>query len=144
MKTCKRCGESKELSEFYKHSRMADGHLSFCRSCTIKRIKTERRANPEKHSERERARYVGDRRDKMLADAAERAKKTPEKRTAHYAVNNAVRDGRLLKPSACSRCGREGVRLEGHHDDYSKPLDVVWMCCRCHRRHHADNPHLPA
>lgn len=144
MKTCKRCGESKDITEFYKHSRMADGYLSFCRSCTKARIRDERRANPEKHSERERARYTGARRERIIKDATERNARTPEKRHAHYVVNNAVRDGRLIKPSACSKCDRSGVRLEGHHDDYSRPLDVVWLCCRCHRRHHADNPALPA
>jgi len=29
------------------------------------------------------------------------------------------------------------VTLEAHHDDYSKPLDIQWMCTSCHKRHHA-------
>lgn len=59
----------------------------------------------------------------------------PEKRKAHIAVGNAVRDGKLIKPDTCPRCGRK-TRIIGHHDDYSKPLEVEWMCSKCHRLEH--------
>jgi hypothetical protein len=60
----------------------------------------------------------------------------PEKYKAQTAVNNAVRDGRLIKPKACEDCGKEG-RLHGHHEDYSELLDVVWVCVPCHKARHA-------
>lgn len=56
----------------------------------------------------------------------------PERRKARNAVNNAVRDGRLSKPDRCSRCQKIGP-VEGSHDDYSRPLDVEWLCRPCHR-----------
>lgn len=141
MKTCFKCGETKEINEFYKHKFMADGHLGKCKVCTRQYMKDDRRADPEKYSERERARYTGERKAKILDRSRLFALEHPDKRKAHNAVNNAVRDGRLEKPDACSSCGRV-VRLEGHHDDYTKPLDVIWFCCRCHRRYHAANPHI--
>jgi hypothetical protein len=49
-------------------------------------------------------------------------------------VSNAVRDGRLDRPNRCSRCNEKG-RIEGHHEDYSKPLEVIWLCTLCHRRY---------
>jgi hypothetical protein len=55
----------------------------------------------------------------------------------HKAVSLAVQEGRLVRPSACSECGGCSGRIEGHHDDYTKPLDVRWLCSRCHRLHHA-------
>jgi hypothetical protein len=57
---------------------------------------------------------------------------------AHSAVSYAVSRGGLVRPDACSDCGLEG-RIHGHHEDYSKPLDVVWLCPRCHKKRHPDN-----
>jgi ribosomal protein S27AE len=61
---------------------------------------------------------------------------TPQQ-NAHRKVAYAVRRGVLVKPKACERCGKSRhVRLSGHHADYSKPLDVKWLCHRCHSREH--------
>lgn len=57
---------------------------------------------------------------------------------ARSAVNHAVRDGRLLR-LPCRLCGEE--KTEGHHEDYSKPLDVVWLCKPDHHKVH-ENPEL--
>lgn len=60
---------------------------------------------------------------------------------AHNAVAHALRTGRLVRPSTCSRCGRR-CKPDAHHADYRKPLDVEWLCRRCHNRAHenrADN-----
>lgn len=53
---------------------------------------------------------------------------------------SAIRAGILIRPDTCSRCGerpgygRDGRSLiQGHHHDYSKPLDVEWICAKCHR-----------
>ena len=64
--------------------------------------------------------------------------KDPEKATARQILNRAVRRGEIVKPAVCSQCNRGGdySRIEAHHDDYSRPLDVVWLCAVCHRRKH--------
>ena len=54
----------------------------------------------------------------------------------YYLVNKAIRSGLLIKPSVCENCGKKGCRLEGHHEDYSMPLEVVWLCYSCHRELH--------
>lgn len=46
----------------------------------------------------------------------------------------AVRDGRLTK-KPCEVCGTE-EKVEAHHEDYSKPLDVMWLCFKHHRERH--------
>jgi hypothetical protein len=58
-------------------------------------------------------------------------KRNPEKRRAQNAINNALRDGKITKPENCQKCGSDG-RIEAHHPDYSKPLEVAWLCNRDH------------
>jgi len=62
-------------------------------------------------------------------------KKNECKYRAHQAVFYAIKRGDLKKPSCCSQCGAEGY-IEGHHEDYSKLLEVVWFCRICHVERH--------
>lgn len=65
---------------------------------------------------------------------------TPEQKVAHRAVAQALVRGGLIKPDDCSCCGEPTphFRLHGHHHDYSKPLEVQWVCPRCHSAIHLD------
>lgn len=62
----------------------------------------------------------------------------PEQFQARIALQGAVRHGRIVKPSRCQECRTElpSAKLQGHHHDYSKPLDVEWLCQACHMRRH--------
>jgi hypothetical protein len=57
----------------------------------------------------------------------------PDRRKASHTVNNAVRDGRLQR-QPCWCCGD---KAQAHHPDYSRPLDVVWLCPKHHKQAHA-------
>lgn len=48
----------------------------------------------------------------------------------------AVAHGRVTKPVACEHCRGEPELLHGHHTDYNKPIDVVWLCQPCHAAEH--------
>lgn len=63
-------------------------------------------------------------------------KSNPEKVRAHKAVAYAKREG-LIAPEPCEGCG--STKVHAHHDDYSKVLDVRWLCRACHRAWHAAN-----
>lgn len=67
------------------------------------------------------------------------------KRRARSRYSKALRDGELTRPSVCSRCGGDGgdKPIEGHHPDYWKPLDVVWLCRTCHVDEHRGDRRLP-
>ena len=53
---------------------------------------------------------------------------------ANKLVAAAINRGDLQRPDACESCGRQTDRIEAHHDDYMKPLEIRWLCRRCHRQ----------
>ncbi|MDR6216225.1 hypothetical protein [Paracidovorax wautersii] len=60
----------------------------------------------------------------------------PDRSKARITLGNAVRDGRVIPWPVCAVpecCGRP----HGHHPDYSRPLDVVWLCDKHHKEVHA-------
>jgi hypothetical protein len=59
--------------------------------------------------------------------------KFPEKYKARDILHKAVVSGKVV-PMPCEDCGAQ--RVEGHHKDYSKPLDVAWLCIEHHRYYH--------
>lgn len=59
----------------------------------------------------------------------------PEKQKARMLVQYAVQIGVLVRPMTCSTCNKE-CKPDGHHPDYSKPLEVIWLCRQCHNQVH--------
>lgn len=66
------------------------------------------------------------------------AKRNRIKGRAHSAVHHALRTGALIRPNACGRC-QAPCTPHAHHADYSKKLEVTWLCRQCHILEHA--PH---
>ena len=115
-KQCKDCGQVKPLDEFYykatgKYQRRAE-----CTTCFAIRHAADA---PKTQEARIRWR-----------------RNNPGKTQAQATLRRAVRSCRIAKPSTCSRCGREASRIEGHHNDYTKPLKVEWLCTKCHGAEH--------
>lgn len=50
-------------------------------------------------------------------------------------VSHAVKTGKLIRPDNCSSCNVK-CKPEGHHKDYNKPLEVIWLCKNCHEKLH--------
>lgn len=59
------------------------------------------------------------------------AQKDPVKVNARNKLNKAVASGKIERPDTCSMCGGS-EKIQAHHDDYTKPLEVVWLCFDCH------------
>lgn len=152
MKVCRECNTEKPLSEFYKHSQMMDGHLNKCIPCVKSRVHKHRKVNLEKIREYDKKRAskphrVQARKDYQQTDVGKLAKKKavdayykryPMTYAAHVITGNAVRDGRLFQATSCSVCNST-EKIEGHHDDYTKPMEVRWLCNKCHREWHKHN-----
>jgi hypothetical protein len=62
----------------------------------------------------------------------------PEQARAKWLVQKAVQRGKIDKPSRCQMCGRlfPPHKLQAHHHDYARPLDVSWYCGLCHKAVH--------
>jgi len=145
-KTCRQCNVPKPLNQFYEHPQMADGHLNKCIVCVKARVKARALADPERERRecREKMRRPKYRalNKAWLAANPERAQaiqdrwleKNYDKRKAEWTFRNAVRDGKVITGSCCQHESGCTVteNLEGHHPDYSKPLEVVWLCTMHH------------
>jgi len=135
-KRCTRCEQVKPLSEFTKSKSQPSGVTSACSEChnRASRLYRESPEGRQKHLSNGRARKLDPRKHSM--DLARKRKYTAEcshKRRAHQQVYLAVKSGTLVRPTKCSRCEKE-CKPEASHHDYSKPLDVEWLCAKCHRR----------
>lgn len=151
VKTCFKCGAEKPLTEFYVHPAMGDGRLNKCKSCARADVRRNYEANADYYRQYDKLRanlphrvagriaYAKSDAGKRSANLAKRRfiERNPEKRAAHIAVKNAIRDGRLNRQS-CEVANDCKGRVEAHHDDYSKPLDVRWLCKKHHDQHHAN------
>ena len=169
MKTCARCGVGKELDEFQRDRSRKDGRQNYCRKCRYEvaslyrqtpRGREARRAYRQTPNGRE-ARREADRRYEQTPQRREakrkyrqtpagrevrrefhrRYRQNPDHRPsilARLALNKAVYAGEVARGS-CAHCGTTS-RIEAHHPDYSKPLDVVWLCRFHHRELHNKSP----
>lgn len=132
-KRCGRCGVLKPSVEFSRSRSRPDGLQNRCKTCQLDanrqwamRHPSVRRAALKRRYERE---VEQGRRESKIA--------TREKQNAHNAVYRAIKKGRMSRPSDCPECGGSEFPIHAHHADYSKPLDVQWVCAPCHGAIHA-------
>ncbi len=55
----------------------------------------------------------------------------PEQHRARCAIRHALDYGKMTRPKKCDKCSKRSF-VEAHHSDYSKPLEVIWLCLKCH------------
>lgn len=132
-KQCRGCLQTKTLDEFYRHPQMADGHLNYCKEC--KKLYERQRQALGANREYNRKRNLAPGRKAAILRRQRQERSThPEKSLARQRLERAVRAGRVHKPTTCQRCGMTGT-IMGHHADYNKPLDVIWLCRPCHGKY---------
>lgn len=148
MKRCFKCAQELSPQDFYRHPKMKDGRLNKCKKCTKLDVTNHRQNNLEKTREYDRNRASLPHRIKarktysksIRGQISERKAKinwtlrNPHKKRATQMVNNALRNGKLLR-QGCVKCGHVA---EAHHEDYSKPLEVVWLCDFHHKERHKE------
>lgn len=109
-----------------------------------------RKANPEKTKEAQRKRNAKVMSDpvlhqkKLVSQRATRKRylekyrefdrqRDPLKKAARAKIRHLISDGRLIR-MPCEVCGE--IKSQAHHEDYSRPLDVKWLCQKHHMEEH--------
>lgn len=134
MKRCYRCGIEKPLDHFNKDRTARDGRQGKCRPCGIILRRARHAANIEQERAHGRAYYAAHRKQecsRALAYIAAHRDTAIAKRR----VRSAIASGTLIR-KPCEVCGSVDD-IEGHHEDYSNPLEVTWLCGSHHKRLHA-------
>jgi hypothetical protein len=135
-KECFKCKTVKPLEDFYKHQMMADGHLNKCKDCTKSDSTENRNKNIERIREYDRERAKNpERKAYNLSIMQAWRREDPRRQRAHSLVSRAIKKALLVR-APCCRCGSE--RSLAHHEDYDKPLDVIWLCQPCHKQRHKE------
>ena len=147
-KVCRQCEVEHRVMDFYRAS--SGGVMARCKACHRANVKANRERNADYYREFDKARdnlprrvaarkaYAQTPEGRAAGNRAKRAylERNPIKRAAHIATGNAIRDGRLVR-QPCEVCGDK--QAQAHHDDYSKPLDVRWLCTTHHAEWHRNN-----
>lgn len=146
-RVCKECGETKPLDDFPKYKANGkSGRRHKCKLCwnaqwtpvIIEHNKRYYHENKNGYRDRQKSRTLQQKR-RRPKDHQRRNRKYeklhPERAAAKRAVMIAVRSGNII-PQPCEVCGKSSA--QAHHDDYSKPLEVLWLC----RFHHGERHRL--
>lgn len=136
-KHCSSCGELKSPQDFQKRKASKDGLTASCKSC-LKIRDAIRDKTPERRKVKREYAATPSGRERSNAAKSAYIQRNPKIRSATIAVGNAIRDGKLTRPEYCECC-KEDLFVEAHHCDYNKPLDVMWLCDRCHKDWHLNN-----
>ena len=129
MKKCSRCKQTLLESEFRKDRSQSDGLQHRCRPCHVEANREWVARNLETRRESQRRRE--------LRKPGRIRKATDEQKRAVRVVANAVKAGTLIRPNHCGHCGTSDSPIQAHHHDYSLPLEVTWLCAKCHGYLHA-------
>lgn len=123
MKICRTCLLEFELSEFYVHKQMKDGHLNICKSCIKSNVMIHRQKNIERIRQYDATRARLSHR-KLLAKAniIKYRKNHPNRNSAVCKLNRALKNGKIKK-LPCFECGN--LKVEAHHASYDLPLAIV-------------------
>ena len=124
--TCKKCGRKQGLKYYYAN-----------REKVLSRMHKYYQDNKQKCREVQIVYYLKHRTEYLERNRQERIK-SPLKIQCRRQVDWAIRSGKL-KRGHCEDCKilSDKEKIVGHHEDYNKPLEVIWLCQSCHMRRHS-------
>jgi hypothetical protein len=126
---CRTCAIEKPIHEYGINRNVVGGRERHCKACVNAKKILHSRAYRARNLEKVRARGREVAR-RYRAAGGKKKGRTPQTR-ARGRLNAAIKKGLVVKPAKCGVCGAGGV-IHGHHLDYAKPFDVLWLCSGCH------------
>ena len=127
-KKCFKCERVLPVENFYRHPRMTGGRVGKCKTCNKADVTENRNKRIDYYREYDRARG---------AHGGSGNKQPANKTRAWNMIQRAVAAGKIKRPEFCERCGSSRY-IHAHHDDYAKPLDVLFLCAVCHKARHKE------
>jgi hypothetical protein len=162
---CSKCKQDKPVDDFHKNRSRPSGYAHECKACKnkyisewksdnaahvkdyakryraqnadpIKECKKRWQKNNESHVKEYQEAYQQSERGKKAQKAAKirHRMKHADHCYARDAVNHAIKRGEITE-GPCEICGSK-EKIHAHHDDYSKPLKVRWLCAKHHNEFH--------
>lgn len=136
--TCSLCGVKKPQEDFYKSKKHTSGYENRCKECNCrssrKRLANSYRTDPKERKRQHEAFLSRKAEGRHIITEKRMRIKYREKYIARYKFRNAVNAGKIAK-LPCEVCGNP--ESQGHHEDYSKPFEVIWLCIVHHAQHHS-------
>jgi hypothetical protein len=136
-KRCRSCGVVRKLDAFAKHHLAHDGHRRDCRSCVATGKVKSRSTTPAESARRKELAAKPEQRVRNRLTVERWSEANPEAKLARRKLAKAIREGKIVPAKVCQISGCSNPKVEAHHHDYARPLEVLWLCRGCHsRRHH--------
>jgi hypothetical protein len=134
-KKCSSCGKEKSINEFGIRNASYDGFTACCLECLRERDKKRYKKDKPKRIALQKM-YMQTKEGKISHAKSVIAWriKNSNKRAAHIILGNAIQSGKIIK-TPCEVCGST-EKIHGHHEDYTKPLEVKWLCPQHHKDAH--------
>ena len=143
-KQCKQCGKNLPVTSFAVADTKRGYRRGVCRDCLRPHLNAYAKASRSRRYHANAGKYRDKLRRKNLERHAknraehyrqnrEYEKRHPDRHRAKARVQYALKTGKLTR-LPCQVCGV--TKTQAHHDDYTRPLDVIWLCRECHAERH--------
>jgi hypothetical protein len=129
---CKTCGEERP-------EKFPPGAKSTCEACKQKQYRNNRGDHLHSYYQEWYKKHGRNRADSYAEKILEWQEEHPDRVNAAQKLRYALRVRKVKKADSCQDCKRT-TRLSAHHEDYSNPLEVVWLCSSCHKLRHIKKP----
>jgi len=125
---CHICKEPLPLDFFTPDERRPNGKSSQCKKCIAEYSRLHYKKNKQTIKDKVKKYY-----SKNYEKIVEKLQRYPEKNKARTELRSKVKQGLVIK-QPCEVCGEK--KVQGHHSNYSKPLEVNWLCVKHHGEIH--------